>query len=340
MDDLISFSYICCDAPRLDAFLIALVGKALPEGITRSQIQNWIRSGFVTVNGEPAAKTGKALRQYDRVTIDSDVIGYYCTNQIEADQMSLDILFEDEHLIVLNKPAGLTVHPGAGHARGTLLNGVVAHLGRAPFVTADYNRASGVQFRPGIVHRLDKDTSGLMLVAKNLSTHVRLSEKFASREISRQYHALAFTTPRAKRVLNLKQSGRIETYLARDPRNRLRMAVVESDGKFSATNWTVLERFRYGTYLDLKLDTGRTHQIRVHLKHIGSQIIGDPVYGDDSKLPRVLQKAAERFGRQALHAFKLDFTHPVSDEKMNFEISDPTDMIALVDEFRRYSDEV
>jgi 23S rRNA pseudouridine1911/1915/1917 synthase len=240
----------------------------------------------------------------------------------------LEILFEDEHLIVINKPCGLSMHPGAGNRVATLANAVVAHVGT-------HQGEVGEVDRPGIVHRLDKDTTGVVVVAKSAKALTGLAKQFNDRTIKREYLSLVFTTPRAKRAVQLQDSGEVVAAIGRHPTERTKMAV-HAEGRPALTKWRVVERFSYGTLLANTLQTGRTHQIRVHMDSIGSPVIGDTMYGDFSGLPKHLKEAAERFGRQALHAASLGFSHPIHDTFQEFSAPLPDDMEVLISQFRLF----
>lgn len=311
-------------AGRLDKMLAEAVEQQFPElGLTRSRLQGIIQNG-VFLNGEECRKPGVPV-------VDAEVRFVLVDEQVNhaPHGMVLDVVYDDDQLCVINKPAGLVVHPGAGNAVGTLVNVLV---GMFPGI--------GSGDRPGIVHRLDKDTTGLLVVAKNISAQNFLAAQFAARSVGREYLALALTTPRARRVIDVAESGQISTFLTRHPNNRKIFTAVDSDegrGKKAVTNWRVVERLSHGTLLAVKLDTGRTHQIRVHLDSIGSPVIGDKSYGDFSPLPKPLQEAAREFGRQALHAGSLEFDHPTSGKRLKFSAPMPPDMQRLVDTFRAYA---
>lgn len=243
----------------------------------------------------------------------------------QAEAIALSIVYEDADLLVVDKPAGLVVHPAPGHSGGTLVNALLAHCG------ASLSGIGGVR-RPGIVHRLDKDTSGLMVVAKNDASHADLSRQFATREAGRTYAALVFGTPREKNDV-------IRGAIGRDPRNRKKMAVVTKGGKPAETSYRVRRTFGsrsapLASLLECKLATGRTHQVRVHLAHIGHPIVGDPVYGRArAARARLFGSAAAtvlNFPRQALHAARLTFRHPRSGEKVSFESNIPSDFNGLI----------
>ena len=243
----------------------------------------------------------------------------------KAESIALNVVYEDTDLLVIDKPAGLVVHPAPGHGGGTLVNALLAHCG------ASLSGIGGVR-RPGIVHRLDKDTSGLMVVAKNDAAHSDLSHQFATREAGRTYAALVYGTPREK-------TGTVEGMIGRDPRNRKKMAMVTKGGKFAKTAYRVLKTFGprsapLASLIECKLATGRTHQVRVHLAHIGHSIIGDPVYGR-ARAARARDfgtaaKAVRSFPRQALHAAQLTFRHPRSGKMLTFKSKLHNDFNSLV----------
>lgn len=316
------------DGPeRLDRFLIQRIeGTDSQTELSRSQLKLWIEAGKVTVDGKPVLKAGTpikpgALVQMLPFTLPPQDLTPY--------DFKLDIIFEDQHMLVINKPRRLSMHPGAGNRDQTLANAVVHHCG------LNISEVGGAG-RAGIVHRLDKDTSGLVVVAKDIVTHRALQAQFAERSVGRAYLALALTTPRSGKGLDTQDHGTIEGAIARDPKNRLRMTVTPSGGKPATTHWKVLERFNHGILLELKLGTGRTHQIRAHLFHVGSPVIGDQVYGETPDLPAKLSRAADEFGSQALHAAKLEFTHPANGERKSFEAQPPQDFLALVELWREF----
>jgi 23S rRNA pseudouridine1911/1915/1917 synthase len=228
--------------------------------------------------------------------------------------MKLDIVFEDTDLLVINKPAGLVVHPGAGNATGTLMNGLLAHAPQLESLP-----------RAGIVHRLDKETSGLLLVAKSLTAHTALVRELADRSISRQYLAVCNGV--------LTGGGTINAAIGRHPVDRTRMAV-RDNGRPAVTHYTVIERFRAHTYVNVVLETGRTHQIRVHFAYRRHPLVGDPVYGGRLALPAgasdALRDALRTFRRQALHAARLELRHPATGEGVVFEVPPPADFLLLL----------
>lgn len=281
---------------------------------SRSRMQAWIKAGFVTVDGD-------FLRGKDKVAADQTiVINANAAAQVESQPQSipLDIIYEDQDLVVINKPVGLVVHPGAGNVDNTLLNALLYH----------YPELQSVP-RAGIVHRLDKDTSGLLVIARNLRTHTRLVSALQRRRIKREYQAVVWGVMTA--------GGTIDQPIGRHPTKRTLMAVLES-GRPAVTHYRVLERFKAHTLLRVMLETGRTHQIRVHLSHIGYPIVGDATYVGRAKLP---QNASEKlvttlrnFKRQALHACKLTLKHPGSGELMEWEAPLPDDMRDLLQVLR------
>ncbi|MBC7267062.1 MAG: RluA family pseudouridine synthase [Coriobacteriia bacterium] len=288
---------------RLDRFLIAEGAVA-----SRSVAQRLIAQGDVLVNGRVVPKN-HVVRAGERVEV---FVPDAQPSELEPEDIPLDVRYEDEHVIVLSKPAGLVVHPARGHATGTLVHALLAH--------ADELGTLAGEDRPGIVHRLDKDTSGLMMVAKRDEAHAVLSEALKVRSVERRYAALVhgYIAP---------DTGIIDAPIGRHPKDRLRMAVVDTEGaKQSVTTFTVLERFEAGTHddgytlVECKLYTGRTHQIRVHMQYIKHPVVGDPLYG------RRHPKADLGLARQFLHAYRLRFTHPVTGEDLEFVDPLPDDL--------------
>ncbi|MCR9094596.1 MAG: RluA family pseudouridine synthase [bacterium] len=285
---------------RVDALLAEL------SGVSRAQVKRWIDAGRVTVGGE-------VVRPSRKVAL-GDSIEARPLEPVEMalapEAIPLSVLFEDEHLIVVDKPAGLVVHPAPGHPGGTLVNALLAHCG-------DLAGIGGV-LRPGIVHRLDRGTSGVMVAAKDDETHQGLARQFAEHTIDRLYRALVRGVPRA-------DAGRIDRPIGRHPRDRKRMSVEVKVGKESITNWRVLRRFRSAmtSELEVRPETGRTHQIRVHLSSAGLPLVGDTVYGR-------ARGSDARLGRPALHAAHLGFEHPISGRRLFFETPLPDDLIAWI----------
>ena len=287
----------------------AVLAELFPE-YSRSRLAAWIKSGDALLAGEPA-RPRDPVRGGETVTLAA--VAEVQTEAVAQD-IPLDILYEDADLFVLDKPAGLVVHPGAGNPAGTLVN---ALLHRDPGLA--------VLPRAGIVHRLDKDTSGVMVVARTLPAHTGLVAQLAAREVHRQYLAVV--------VGALVSGGTAHAAIDRHPRDRLRMAVRE-DGKDAVTHFRLRERFRNHTALECRLETGRTHQIRVHMNHLKHPIVGDPLYGGSFKLPKGASDdfiaALRGFKRQALHAEVLEFAHPVSGEPIRCSAPVPEDMQRLM----------
>ena len=289
-----------------------------------------IEAGLVLVNGR-VARASRRLRGGDTVRLELPPPPEAGIPAIEPEDLPLTRVFEDEWLLVIDKPAGMVVHPGAGVRSGTLVHALVHHYPSIVEV--------GGEGRPGIVHRLDKDTSGLMVVAKTARAYRGLVEAVGAREVRRVYQGLVWGEPRARH-------GRVEAPIGRDPRDRKRMAVVRRGGRRAATAWRVLEGFGGAALLELVLETGRTHQIRVHLSHIRHPVIGDPVYGGRGKKllslglgERSLHSALlECLPRQALHASELGFAHPVTGEALRFEAPLPEDFAEALGRLRAFRD--
>lgn len=323
------FKYEGEERCRLDLLLLhACAADERFSWLTRSQLKQLIQSGQVKLDGEVVKKAGSEVRPGNMIEARLEVESL---EEIEPYDFALEIIHEDEALLVVNKPAGLTVHPGAGNPNKTLLNAVI-HYGR----TTGFEVGPGVRF--GIVHRLDRDTTGLLVVAKTVEAHGALSEQFARHTIQREYEALVFSTPRVKREVQLESVGAIETLIGRHPGNRTAMAVVDAGGRKAVTHWEHLEECEYCTRLRLRLETGRTHQIRVHMEHLGSPVLGDQVYNRGVQLPKVLDVACAKFGRQALHARALGFLHPMTGEKLEFAQEPPSDYLGLLETFRAADD--
>lgn len=311
---------------RLDKIISAHLSSQ-EKAPTRSQIKAAIERGEVRVNGFVVLKAGALVKSGSQLSVS---LPEPTPDKVIPYAFKLAVLYEDDELIVIDKPAGISMHPGAGNVSTTMVNALAAHFGQAqPELFRE-----GV--RPGIVHRLDKDTTGVVVVAKTSFSLARLAAQFARRTVGRTYRAVVFSTPRQQREIGRCDSGRIESQIGRSARDRKKFAVLESGGKKAITNWTVVERLGFAVQLDVVLGTGRTHQIRVHMAAMGSPIIGDKVYGDCSGLPMPLQEAAEKLGRQALHARSLEFVHPSLLTRLSFESPLPADMGILVDAFRRY----
>jgi 23S rRNA pseudouridine1911/1915/1917 synthase len=295
---------------RLDAFL---AGKI--DGWSRSRLQRLIDDGDVLVN-EKAVKSSYKIREKDEIEVELTEI---IVAKFEPENIPLDIVYEDENLAVINKSAGMVVHPGAGVQNGTLANAVAYHfgIGNVDIEFAadvdDHEKIQKLKSRIGIVHRLDKDTSGLIVVAKNEEVHEALSAQFRDREVFKSYVALVHGSPR-------ENSGKIEAHIARNKHNRLRMKV-GSAGRYALSLWKVRQRFGKFTLLEVEIKTGRTHQIRVHLGYINFPVVGDEIYneGRDKTVADIeIRRGIEKLGRFFLHAEKLSFTHPKTGEKLEF----------------------
>ncbi len=283
--------------------------------ISRSHLQVLISNGSITVNCKKV-KSGYALKINDRVDI---VFPDPQPSHILPENIPLSIVYEDEYLLVIDKPAGRVVHPGAGNYTGTVVNALL-------YYCKNLSGINGIM-RPGIVHRLDKNTSGLMVVAKSDRSHVFLARQFETREIVRTYNALVWGIPKA-------DQGEISTLIDRQLKDRKKMSVSMKKGKTAVTNYKVINRYKYFSMLELYLKTGRTHQIRVHLKHIHHPVFGDPEYdGRRSQLGRVspsdrnqILELLRQINRQALHARQLSFIHPMTRERNTFTTDLPEDM--------------
>jgi 23S rRNA pseudouridine1911/1915/1917 synthase len=298
---------------------LAAAGRRLDQTLaqmfpdySRSRLAGWIKTGAVTVDGA-AAPPRQLLRGGEQVRVEAELASEV---RSAPQDIALAIVHEDEHLLVLNKPAGLVVHPGAGNPDGTLLNALLHHEARL----AELPRA-------GIVHRLDKDTSGLMVVARSLPAHTALVEMLSRHAVERQYEAVVLGT--------LVAGGTVDAPIGRHLGDRLRQAVRdEEDGKRAVTHYRLRERYRAHALIQCNLETGRTHQIRVHMAHIHHPLVGDPLYAGGLRLPKgatpQLIAALRGFHRQALHAERLAFEHPVTGEAMAFEAARPADMESLI----------
>jgi 23S rRNA pseudouridine1911/1915/1917 synthase len=291
---------------RLDAALASM----FPE-YSRSRLQQWIRDGHVLLDGS-VVKPRTRLAGDETLQLDVQLDDQ--TGHIQPQAMPLDIVYEDEDIIVLDKPAGLVVHPAAGHADGTLVNALL-----------HFDAALACVPRAGIVHRLDKDTTGLMVVARNLTAHKHLVEELQQRTVEREYQAIVHGV--------ITAGGVVDAPIGRHARDRIRMCV-RDDGKPAVTHYRVITRFREHTHVQLKLESGRTHQIRVHMQHIRHSLVGDPVYGGRQRIPpKAAPELVERlrgFGRQALHAFRLSLVHPASGRRLSWKSPLPEDMVQLL----------
>ncbi|HEX2492070.1 MAG TPA: RluA family pseudouridine synthase [Blastocatellia bacterium] len=298
---------------RLDLFLASRFSET-----SRSAIQRAISGGDITVNGK-TVKPSHRLRAGEEIS--GEIPAAPVIDAVPED-IPLDIVYEDEEIMVVNKPAGMVMHPGAGAASGTLANGLVYYLNRIGHQPPRRGGAS----RPGIVHRLDVGTSGLIVVAKTDRAHLNLAEQFESRSVMKDYTAMVYGAVK-------DDSGKIEAPIGRDPRNRVKMAVTR-DGRQATTLYSVVERFDEFSLLDVEIKTGRTHQIRVHLAHIKHPVVADSAYGAgraNSIKSAKLRAEAGRLDRPFLHAARLGFAHPVTGERMEFTAPLPAELRAFLD---------
>ncbi len=291
---------------RLDVFVSAL------EHITRSRAAKLIEDGCVTVNGAPTSKNCK-LKKGDTVEVlMPDAVPYEAVPQ----EIPLDIVYEDQHLLVVNKPKGMVVHPAAGNFEGTLVNAVMWHCG---------DSLSGINgvMRPGIVHRIDKNTSGLLIIAKNDEAHIGLAKQIKEHSFTREYEAVVYGGLKG-------ESGTVDAPIGRHPVKRKQMAVTDKNSKNAVTHYSVIERFGAFTHIRLRLETGRTHQIRVHMSYIGHPVAGDDVYGP--------KKAIKRLDGQCLHARKIGFIHPITGEYLEFTSDLPEYFTSFLEVIRNNGD--
>jgi len=299
---------------RLDVFLAEVTG------LTRSQIGKIIVQGQVKVGGKVVVKAGYKLRLQENVTFTPPRPQ---EPELTPEPIPLDVLYEDEHLIVINKSPGLVVHPAPGHFQGTLVHALLYHC-------PNLSGIGGVK-RPGIVHRLDKDTSGVLVVAKDDQSHQGLSHQFKERMVKKQYVALVFGIP-------TESQGKIDFSLGRHPKNRKKFSIHTKKPRMAVTLWQLKEKFAYASLLLCEPKTGRTHQIRVHLAAIGHPILGDPIYFRKSRLNQIKSKTLRTLLWQAprlmLHAWRLEFVHPVNQKIMAFEAPLPSDMLRFIQQLR------
>lgn len=310
---------------RIDKFLVDHVANT-----SRNKIQQAADAGSIVVNGK-VVKSNYKVKPLDEIIITYNTPAY--DNSIIPEDIPLDVVYEDDVLMVVNKPAGLVVHPGCGNSHGTLINAVAWHLRNNP----DFDPNDP---QVGLVHRIDKNTSGLLVVAKTAAAKAHLGMQFFKKSTQRTYNAVVWG--------NLKENeGTVVGNITRNPRNRLQMCVSPDDaiGKHAVTHYRVLERLSYVSLVECNLETGRTHQIRVHMKHIGHVLFNDDVYGGDeilkgtnfSKYSQFVRNCFKLCPRQALHAKTLGFIHPVTGKMMHFDSELPEDFLSMVDAWRRYS---
>lgn len=305
---------------RMDVFLANRL-----KNISRSRIKNAALAGLVSVNDKPEQKVSYKVRPLDEISI---ALPYPPAPALEPENIPLDVVYEDGHLLVINKPAGMVCHPGVGNYDGTLVNALLYHLQQQKEAGL-----VGEETRPGLVHRIDKDTSGLLVVAKSELAYHHLARQFFTHTTDRLYYAVVWGNVAADK-------GTIRGNIARSPLDRKRFVVTDdpSEGKHAVTHYTVLQRFGFATLVQCKLETGRTHQIRVHFKHMGHTLFSDTFYGGHRMLHarpsgvyhRFIQTALAQLPRQALHAKTLGFTHPETEQRMFFNSTLPPDIAGLL----------
>ena len=309
---------------RIDKFLFCKI-----ENASRTKIQDAAKAGYIEVNG-------KSIKPNYKVHPNDEIIVYSETEPREVElipqDIPINIVYEDDYLLIVSKEPGMVVHPGYGNYEGTLVNALMWHLKDLPLFNSG-------EARPGLVHRIDKDTSGLLVIAKTEQALAHLSKQFYDRTTDRRYYAIVWGSPKEK-------EGTIEGHIDRDPKNRKIRAVFPTgeQGKYAKTHYKVLEDFGYVSLLECKLETGRTHQIRVHMKYIGHHLFNDAEYGGNeilkgtrfSKYKQFIENCFKVLPRQALHAKTLSFDHPITGERMNFDSELPDDMKNLLEKWRRY----
>jgi 23S rRNA pseudouridine1911/1915/1917 synthase len=331
-EELFEHFRFVCDAGqspmRLDKFVTMCIERA-----TRTKIQYAIETGSVQVNGKPS-KASYNVRPHDTLTIllpkplvDKGVI---------PQEIPLEVVYEDEQVLVLNKPAGMVVHPGVGNPDGTLVNAVSYYLGN---LSPTRPKEEEMIVSPGLAHRIDKDTSGLLLIAKTAFAMQHLSKQFAAHTVHRRYVALVWGNFE-------EEEGTVNKNVGRDPRDRMRMTTFhdETEGKYAITHYKVLEKFYYTSLIECRLETGRTHQIRIHMKSIGHTLFNDRRYGGSeilagtvySKYKAFVHNAFKLIPRQALHAKEIGFVHPITNEMMKFDSPIPEDMTLAIEKWRSY----
>ncbi len=312
------------DPLRIDKFLMLRVEKT-----SRNRIQNAAKAGCILVNGK-VVKSNYKVRPGDEIKL---MLPHEPrTLELIPEKMELDIVYEDDSLIIVNKPSGLVVHPGYGNYTGTLVNGLIHHFDQLP-------QNKDFAGRPGLVHRIDKLTTGLMVVAKTEYAMTHLAKQFFDRTVKRRYQAIVWG--------DVEPEGRIEGHIGRHLKNRQKMTVFEdaSYGKHAVTHFKLIRRFGYVSHVECRLETGRTHQIRVHMAHIGHALFGDPVYGGNrilkgtvyTKYKQFVENCFKLMPRQALHAKSLGFIHPKTEEEMYFESDLPEDMETVIAKWETYA---
>jgi len=316
---------------RIDKFLLHKI-----ENATRTRIQAALEVGNVLVNGK-TTKSSYKVRPADEIS----VVFPYPKREIELvpENIPLNIVYEDEDLMVINKAAGMVVHPGVGNFTGTLMNALVYYVGNLPKSTHP-SKDPFRELRPGLIHRIDKDTSGLLVIAKNDKAMTKLAKEFHEKKVLRKYIALAWGDFK-------EDEGTVNAHVGRDHRDRKKMAVFldGGHGRNAVTHYKVLERFNYVTVLECRLETGRTHQIRVHMQYLKHPLFNDQTYGGDkilrgtatAKYTKFVENCFKMLPRQALHAMSLGFTHPTTGKEMYFESSLPDDMQKVIEKWRAYT---
>jgi 23S rRNA pseudouridine1911/1915/1917 synthase len=306
---------------RLDKYLTQFL-----RDLTRTRIQQLINGGFITVDGD-AIKPSHQIAPGEMIEVR---LAAPPPSELMPEAIPLRVVYEDQHLIVVDKPAGMVVHPACGHPSGTLANALLYH-----YETLSQMNGPG---RPGIVHRLDKDTSGLLVAARDDQTHAALSAQFKEKSTEREYVAVVWGHPQPRQ-------GMVASFLARSSSDRRKIVVSQNQGKWAVTHYEIAERFRHLSLVRLHLETGRTHQIRVHMSHLGHPVFGDPVYagrksnfaGLNAEDTRWLADVLRNFKRQALHARALGFMHPVTKQVLHFESELPKDLQELIAALRRHA---
>jgi|SRR6185312_15544841 len=316
---------------RIDKFLLHKI-----ENATRTRIQAALEVGNVLVNGK-TTKSSYKVRPADEIS----VVFPYPKREIELipENIPLNIVYEDDDLMVINKAAGMVVHPGVGNFTGTLMNALVYYVGNLPKSTHP-SKDPFRELRPGLIHRIDKDTSGLLVIAKNDKAMTKLAKEFHEKKVLRKYIALAWGDFK-------EDEGTVNAHVGRDHRDRKKMAVFTDGGhgRNAVTHYKVLERFNYVTVLECRLETGRTHQIRVHMQYLKHPLFNDQTYGGDkilrgtatAKYTKFVENCFKLLPRQALHAMSLGFTHPTTGKEMYFESSLPDDMLQVIEKWRAYT---
>ena len=309
---------------RVDKFLMNFI-----ENATRSKIQQSAKDGYILVNGAPV-KSNYKVKSGDVVTV--EYRNPPRENELIPQDIPINIMYEDDDILIVNKAAGMVVHPGFGNRDGTLVNALAFHFKNLPNM--------GDENRPGLVHRIDKNTSGILVIAKNEKSMKCMGEKFSNRDLNRKYLALVWGDMKA-------DEGTIRGHIGRNLKNRKVMDVFQNGdfGKHAITHWKVLERLGYTTLVECKLETGRTHQIRAHFKHIGHPLFNDEDYGGDkilkgttfTKYKQFVQNCFAICNRQALHAKSLEFKHPITKKEMKFDSDLPEDFSKLLDKWRKYA---